>query len=434
MSTEVEVNKETRRRVLIIAHEFSPYQGSECAEGWNLVTRLAGYHDVTVAMASGSHFNAKSYKEALDSYLKLKGEIPGLEYLIIDRPESGKWVVKLNRKFRRLGPIGLPFLYYLDYAHWHKSAFKAISRLHKEKPFDIVHQLTQIVYREPGFGWKLDIPFVWGPTGGTSNLPFSFYKELGVVSKLLEIARTYTNFLQFNFKKRVILANRNAKLIYAFSREDAEKLSRRANGKVKIMLDAGTYPVSEPKSNRENESHKPITGLWCGQLSDRKAPSILLKAIALSETARTVKFNIIGDGPLRNSMMQLAENLKLTNINWIKEVSHDDIFRFMQASDFLIHTSLREATSNVIPEAISTGLPVICHDVNGMSIAVNETCGIKIPLINPASSIGSFHDAIVRLAEEPGLLKRLKEGSVERAREISWDKMAEEIAADYLEI
>lgn len=434
MSNTKEAGRDIRKRVLIIAHEFSPYQGSECAEGWNLVTRLAGYHDVTVAMASGSHFNPKSYKEAIDSYLKTKGEIPGLDFLVIERPESSKWVVKLNRKFRRLGPIGLPFLYYIDYAHWHKSAIKAITKIHREKPFDIIHQLTQIVYREPGYGWKLDIPFVWGPTGGTTNLPLSFYKELGLVSKLLEIVRTFSNFLQFNLKKRVLLANKHAKIIYAFSREDAEKFAQRASGKIKIMLDAGTYPVAESRTGRYLESQKPLTGLWCGQLSDRKAPSILLKAIASNEITRTVKFNIIGDGPLRNSMIQLAEQLNLSNINWIKEVSHDDIFRYMQASDFLIHTSLREATSNVIPEAISTGLPVICHDINGMSIAVNDNCGIKVPLIDPEKSILGFQKAIIRLVEEPGLLQKLKEGSLQRAKEISWDKMAEEIAADYLEI
>ena len=45
-----------RLKVLIVAHEFSPEQGSECAVGWNYVTRIAEYHDVTVIYASGSQF------------------------------------------------------------------------------------------------------------------------------------------------------------------------------------------------------------------------------------------------------------------------------------------------------------------------------------------------------------------------------------------
>jgi hypothetical protein len=36
-----------RLRVLISSHEFSPEQGSECAVGWNIATRMAAYHDVT---------------------------------------------------------------------------------------------------------------------------------------------------------------------------------------------------------------------------------------------------------------------------------------------------------------------------------------------------------------------------------------------------
>jgi hypothetical protein len=32
--------------------------------------------------------------------------------------------------------------------------------------------LNMIGYREPGYLWKLNVPFVWGPMGGT-NVKFS---------------------------------------------------------------------------------------------------------------------------------------------------------------------------------------------------------------------------------------------------------------------
>ena len=31
---------------------------------------------------------------------------------------------------------------------------------------DLIHQLTSISFREPGFLWRLDKPFVWGPISG----------------------------------------------------------------------------------------------------------------------------------------------------------------------------------------------------------------------------------------------------------------------------
>lgn len=78
------------------------------------------------------------------------------------------------------------------------------------------------------------------------------------------------------------------------------------------------------------------------------------------------------------------------------------------------------------------GLPIICHDVSGVSIAVNETCGIKIPLISPKDSINCFHDAMKRIIEDRALLEKLKVGAKKRSIEISWDVMAETIANDYI--
>jgi glycosyltransferase involved in cell wall biosynthesis len=103
----------------------------------------------------------------------------------------------------------------------------------------------------------------------------------------------------------------------------------------------------------------------------------------------------------------------------------------MRASDFLVHTSLREATSSVIPEALSVGLPVLCHDANGMGIAVTKTCGIKVPLVSFERSIRGFHDAMVALVSDTDYLASLKAGASMRSIELSWDNMAQRIAYDY---
>jgi glycosyltransferase involved in cell wall biosynthesis len=106
----------------------------------------------------------------------------------------------------------------------------------------------------------------------------------------------------------------------------------------------------------------------------------------------------------------------------------------MKSADFFIHTSYREATSNVIPEALSMGLPVICHDANGMSIAINDTCGIKIPLVSFDQSVTGFQKAIQQLLSDPNYLEQLKKGTSARTGAISWDAMAATMAQDYLKI
>lgn len=423
-----------RLKVLVNAHELSPYNGSECAVGWNFVTRLAKYHDVTVLHASGSQFHHNSYVNALNRYFQTAAPVPGLTFRNIDKPAMSRLMVRINAYFKKLTPVGLPFLYYIGYKYWQKAAYREAKRMHEKEPFDIAHQLTQITFREPGYLWKLGIPFFWGPTGGTATFPKTFYKDLSGRSKLLERIRRVSNFYQFKFTGRVSKANKKAAVIYTFSKVDAARLKKRARGEVKIMLDVGTYPRAVHEKTKPANPGM-IKGIWCGRISDYKAPAILLNALGKeSSTRNKVQFVIIGKGALETEMSKLASELQLQHIEWIKEVKHDDIFEMMGNADFLVHTSLREATSSVIPEALSMGLPVICHDAYGMGMAINEECGIKVPLVSPADSVNGFHEAIRRLAAEPGLLEKLKQGAVKRSAEISWDKLAETMANDYLAI
>lgn len=424
-----------RLNVLIIAHEFSPNQGSECAEGWNLVTRIAKYHDVTVLYASGSQFSNDSYVKAVDDFYRLKGPISGLKLINIDQPNLTKFFTSINKNFIKIGSIGLPILYFIGYKFWQKKAFQKARKLNETEKFDITHNLTQITFREPGYLWKLNIPFVWGPTGGTSTIPNGFLSMLTLRSYIFEKIRTFSNFYQFNFVNRIVQANKRAALIYCFTKEDGIRFNKRASGKIKLMLDAGTNNKKYENSNLKKNNSSYITGIWCGQLIERKAALILLKALALGKFSKEkLKIIIIGSGPLESSLHKLAEEFKIDNIEWISRVSHDKIFEIMRSADFFVHTSYREATSNVIPEALSMGLPVICHDANGMSIAVNENCGIKIPLMSYEESVNGFCQAINSILKDNDLLNKIKAGAVIRSNEISWDSMAETIAEDYIKI
>ena len=81
-----------RRNILICAHELSPYQGSECAEGWNTVINLSKFHNLYVIYASGSQKSPLSYKDAIDDFKKYKSKI---QYFFIENfPEhnGNNWI------------------------------------------------------------------------------------------------------------------------------------------------------------------------------------------------------------------------------------------------------------------------------------------------------------------------------------------------------
>lgn len=422
-----------RLRILVIAHELSPIQGSECAIGWNISTRLGMYHDVTVLYAAGSQAKPNSYREALQDFEQKNGKIPGLTFIAVDQPEKTLRLVKRNAAFSKLGPTGLPVLYFMGYRHWEMEAYKVARKLHEANPFDAVHHLTQIAFREPGYCWQLGIPFFWGPTGGIGPLPSAFFKMLSKKAALIERLRGYSNKKIFRSTERIIKANEQAAVIYTYALDDQALFEKRARGKVKLMLDVGTQQ-HEGLVRIKDENINQLKGIWCGHIIERKAPEILLRALATSsDTKNKIQFTVLGDGPLSGPMQELARELGLNNINWVSNVNRETVFKMMSGADFFVHTSLREATSSVIPEALSTGLPVICHDANGMSLAINETCGIKVPLIDPQTSINGFHAAMQKLLDDRSLMNRLQQGALKRSEEISWDRMAKTMAEDYVE-
>jgi glycosyltransferase involved in cell wall biosynthesis len=118
-------------------------------------------------------------------------------------------------------------------------------------------------------------------------------------------------------------------------------------------------------------------------------------------------------------------------LTWTGKLPMDQAIDRMAAADALVSTSVLEATSLVTVEAISLGLPVLCHDACGMAVAITDDCGIKVPMVDPATSAAGYAAAIRRLADEPGLLERLSAGSLRRAKELTWDAIARTIAAGY---
>lgn len=418
-----------RLNILVVAHEFSPTQGSECAVGWNIVNNLIEFHDVTVLYAKTNQFGSSNYEKSV-----LNCKIPdGLTVIPIEQPKITKVISKFNHFLSsKKSSIGFAPLYYLGYRYWQKSAYLKAKELTKSNSFHIVHQLTSISYREPGFLWKLPCHFVWGPCSGLVKLPKRFYKHLTFKERSFEFLRTLSNYLQSNFSFRVKKAIKKAKLIYVVTKDDFNYFSLNSSGKLFQMLDVGTYEENVRDSIPFSTNRK-LQIVWVGRIVYTKALDILIEAIVKDATLyENTTLKIVGDGPL--SLLYQERYKKYTNIQWIGNLPHDRVFKILNESDVLVHTSIKEATSAVILEALSFGLPVICHDAFGASYAIDETCGIKVPLHDRNESIQGFSSAIKRLSIDRRMLNNLKMGALSRSTQLRWSSMAQRIANDYFSI
>lgn len=408
-------NKVMRLNILISAYYCSPFRGGESAVGWKVATGLAKHHDVTVICGDLSKdgptgVDIARYKQdtGLPTGLRIEHlQAEGLTCIIHDlHALPGLW-----------------FLYYEAYRRWQLQAFDLALKLHNERPFDAIHHVNVIGFREPGYLWKLDIPFFWGPVSGAAIVPRSFLKDFSAKEQFRWGTRNMLNRLQIRRAGRPAEAARAARKVWGVSKEDCAAIAL-WGVKADPMLEAGCSPV-ENRLVRQREEGEPLRLCWSGRFDGIKALPLLLRALSGTE-ATNITLDILGSGSEEPRWRKLANQLGVNDrIHWHGMLPRDQALSIMELSHVLVHTSVKEGTPHVVLEALSMGLPVVCHDACGMGTAVTEDSGIKINLIDPATSEREIRNAIHRLLNEAALLTRISAGATKRADELKWDNNLE---------
>jgi glycosyltransferase involved in cell wall biosynthesis len=408
--------KPPRPRVLLLAYYCSPQRGSEEAIGWNRALASAEHCDTWVITR-----DAENTSEIAE-YLQANGEIPGLHFVFVPSP------VLEQRLFNNR------WLQWFAFRQWHRRAFAAARRLHDEVHFDLVHQVTCLTFREPGQLWKLDVPFIWGPVGGTDNYPWRFLLEGGPAGAVTEALRNFINSAQLRWSRRTKLAARRANatggLLVASSAIQGQ-MQRSYGVSGKLMSDAGIRRVSDSPSKPRNTSGQ-LRILWSGQFLPRKALSLLLRAVAELPGEVEYEVRVLGDGPMQLRWKRLSRHLGIdAHVKWMGWLPYQDAQKQNEWADVFAFTSLRDTTGQVILEALANGLPVICLDHQGAHDVVNERCGIRIPVVNRRQVVADLKNVIARLAQDPSARADMSAAAIDRAREYLWMRSGTEIFAVY---
>lgn len=69
--------------------------------------------------------------------------------------------------------------------------------------FDLIHYVGMIGYREPGYLWKLGLPYIWGPISGTNNASLQLMKHMPIAGRIKLTFRSVVNMIQFHTKLRL---------------------------------------------------------------------------------------------------------------------------------------------------------------------------------------------------------------------------------------
>ena len=375
--------------------------------GWNWVTHLAAHCDLTVITEESFRDDIAGDPVASDLKSHLR-----FEYL--DIGETAR---------KRCWNQG-DWRYYPKYRKWQWRAYELARSLIDREEFDLVHHLNMIGYREPGYLWKLPLPFVWGPVGGHEQMPWRFIPALGWQAAPYQIARNVLNAIQARTSLRVRRAASAAVEVAAFLEIHGVEST--------LIVETGTQATVSSRTWPPFDGTRPLRVSWCAKFLASKALPIALRAIALASREIPLELTIIGDGREGAAWRRLGRELGIDgHCRWVGAVEHEEAQRMIAESDAMLLTSVQEATTTVVMEALSAGVPVVCHDTCGFGAVVDATCGIKIPLTNPKASVRGFADALIRMSREPELITHLGQGAVKRAADFTWEMKAKAVMQIY---
>ena len=133
-------------------------------------------------------------------------------------------------------------------------------------------------------------------------MPWQYYKYISFGAKIIEGNRFVSNKYQACCMKRIRKAIVRSAVIYTYSNEDAKFFSAGLPSQLKQMLDVGTT-IAENFHKNPPVHREILEGVWCGQLTYRKAPEIFIKALAAGDiTMEKIRLTVIGEGPLEKAL------------------------------------------------------------------------------------------------------------------------------------
>jgi glycosyltransferase involved in cell wall biosynthesis len=124
--------------------------------------------------------------------------------------------------------------------------------------------------------------------------------------------------------------------------------------------------------------------LHSGRLTARKGADNLLKAFAPVAADRPQALLLfLGDGPERGALEALARSLGVAGQVRFAGF-HEDVRRWLAASDLFVLSSLIEGLPNALLEAMAVGLPILATRIGGSLEAIEE--GVSGVLVEPGQA------------------------------------------------
>jgi glycosyltransferase involved in cell wall biosynthesis len=398
-------------KLLISTYACAPDHGSEQAVGWNWTTGAHRLGHEVWAMASTAH------RAAIEAACRKEKDLTGINWIF---PEVPAWPLRAG-----VEPIWERTYNFL----WQRAALRHARALQRQILFDAIHHLTWGGVRAPTFLGALQAPLILGPIGGGETAPAALRGGFTARSRLVERIRDLSNAsITVNPITRVGLAQ--AKVIFVKTSDTARVLTRAMQRKSKTFIEL-TLQRSQLGAPRRMPPGPPRL-LFAGRLLYWKGAHIAIHALAqLLRRVPEARLTIVGKGPEGERLKALAAALNLGDrIEFIPWLLQKHLFALYADHHLLLFPSLHDSSGNVVLEALSLGLPVMCLDLGGPRDIVTPQSGIVVGTSGRDTPrvAAAMAEEMERLFAEPTRLAALSSGAIARAAEFM---VSDRIAAFY---
>lgn len=405
----------SRLRILVLAPFCDPEAVSMPYVTYSHAAALAQLHDVTLVVGSPVEDNVRRARAPFRAIEVVR--MPMLERIYA---WSLRNIFKYNFDTQALTAFGYPFFLAFEWYAWYHLRRRIFG-----SEFDVVLRLLPMTPVLPSpfafFLRKGPIPFVIGPLNGGLPWPAGFGQlenQKEWISNLRSIYR-YLPFAHSTYRYA-------AAIIAASSQTYSEFAAYR--DKLFFVPEPGIARSLCFDDSRSPELSAKLELIFVGGLVPRKACDLALRAATPLLQSDLAHFTVLGDGPERSRLEQLAKSLGIENsVCFCGWFSHAEVLKRMRSADVFVFPSLRDNGAGVVFEALASGAVPVVADFGGPGDIVHPEVGYKVPLTNESDFVVQMKKILTELAQNRNRLERLRRQGVAYARErLTWDAKAQD--------
>jgi len=364
-----------KKKILMLNYEFPPIGGGAAIANYYLLRELRDSPDLEIDLLTSSANNKFEVEQFSDNIRIFK--------LDVCKRSPHYWTMS-------------------EIIRWTWKAYWFSRKLINKNKYDLCHCWSGWPPGIIGYLFRRKVPYIIALRG--SDVP-GYNPRLKILDKLI-----------FGFISRIIW--KDAKVVTALSR-NLKKLAWKTSDKVNIEVIYNGVDTDKFKPVI-NKSDFGIDILFVGRLIGRKGIVNLLKAFKeVRDEYKNCKLTIVGGGPKKKYLEDFCRRVKVeSSVEFLGAVKYKDIDKIYEKASIFVLPSLEESLSNVIQEAMASGLPIITTDT-GAAELMDEN-----GFIVEKGNYNQIKKAIIEYIGNTELMRKHGIQSRKIAEKMSWSNTA----------